>query len=164
VADQQDTPARMPVVEVGEQRAEPQHDVRPGLAARGPVVELAEPPPPAGLLRQAGFHPGRSEHVQDAELTVAQPLIDQDRCLPAAGLDGEFRGLACAQVGRGPDRRAPAVRVAREEPAQGQRLLPSSVRQSDIRIPGRDVDDMRAGLMSQRGGNVALAFTVPDQQ
>jgi hypothetical protein len=49
--------------------------IGPRLAAGWPVVELAEPVTAGGLGGQPRPYTARREQVEDAELTVAQPLI-----------------------------------------------------------------------------------------
>ncbi|KAL8988149.1 MAG: hypothetical protein Q9177_002729, partial [Variospora cf. flavescens] len=56
------------------QSAQPQQHVGPGLAARGPVVELAVPGPAGVLLGQPLAYTAPGEQVQHAQLAVAQPL------------------------------------------------------------------------------------------
>ena len=106
------TSTRVPgpvAVEVGQPAAQAQDHVGPGLPAGGPVVELALPAPPLGLLRVAGLHAGEGQSVQDAELAVAEPLVDTwlGSASPHA-LAGQAGGLLGPEVG-GAESGAPGV-------------------------------------------------------
>ena len=163
VAHQQDALAGVAAVEVGQQGAKPQCDVGPGLAARRTVVELAQPPPSFGFFGEPGLHARGGEHVQDPELAVAQPFIDEDRRRPAAGLHGQFRCLARPGVGEDQT----AVRSVLGNPASSRPRASACSRpvsgQLDVGVPGRNVDHVRPGLVGQRGGHVSLALAVPHQ-
>ncbi len=63
---------------------QPKDHVRPALAAWRTVVEFAEPATVRGLFREAVADAQGGEPVEDAELTLAEALVD-DRSGRAAG-------------------------------------------------------------------------------
>src|SRR3954453_2249410 len=108
-------------VQVQQEAADPEHDVRPGLASRGPVVELAQPLTPFGLQWEAAQDTLPGEHVEDTELAVAQPLVQQHRQVSTRAGQADLRGLLRPDVGGGPDGRRHTVGQQGLQ-AAGQRL------------------------------------------
>ena len=59
-----------------ERAAQPQDHVAPALSTGRAVVELAEQPAELGLMGMAALDAGTGEPVEDAELLLAQPFVD----------------------------------------------------------------------------------------
>ena len=76
VADDQHAPVAIMEVDGVEHRPQPQDHVGPALAAGRPVIEFAEPLAVRGFLREFVADAGRRQPVEDAELALAQPLVD----------------------------------------------------------------------------------------
>src|SRR4029078_10962632 len=76
VADDQHPTVAIMEVDRVEHRAKAQDHVGPALAARRPVVEFAEPAAVGRFLRELWGNAGIVQPVEDAELALAQPLVD----------------------------------------------------------------------------------------
>ena len=74
----------------GQQAADPQGDVRPALAARRPVVELAEQVAPLRLVRELLADAGAGHAVEEAEVALPQPFVGAHP--DAELLRGQLRG------------------------------------------------------------------------
>ena len=87
-----------------ERRAQPQDDVGPALPAGRAVVEFAHLSAMRRLARELLADTAPGEPVEDAELALAQALVEHGRLGPAGEpTGGAYRlgGLARADVGRG---------------------------------------------------------------
>src|SRR4051812_12012627 len=143
VADQQDPAPGVVGPHVAQQAAQPQDDVGPGLAARWPVVELAEPAAPLRLGGQPGPHAVPGEQVEHAEFAVAQPLVRDGPHIEAG--QGQLGGLPGAQVRRDDGHlRPPVGRLLAQPSVDGRRLAAPGVRQGYVRIALGDVDELDA--------------------
>ena len=164
VAHQHHAVAAAQRVQFAEHGPQPQRDVRPGFPARRPVVELAQPPPSFCFFGQPVLHAEAGEHVQNAQFAVAEPLVGADGHRPARRLDGDFGSLVGAHIGGGNhDVGTQLFGDIRQCAAQGLDLFPACGGQLDVGVAGGDVDHVRAGLLGGRGGHIALALAVPDQ-
>ncbi|OEI67427.1 hypothetical protein Cus16_2859 [Curtobacterium sp. ER1/6] len=152
-------------VDVGHHRAEPEHDVRPRLPARGPVVVLAEPLSAALLVRVAVAHALSGEQVEDTELPVAQPFVGTPRRLgQAAGLECDADRLLRASVGRHPQRDRDVVdTTVGELLPERPRLLLTEGAERDVGIAVVDLDDVRARGVRTGGGDVGGGLPVADE-
>ena len=167
VADDQHAPVAIMEVDRVEHRAQAQDHVGPALAARRPVIEFAEPAAVRGFLGKALADAERGQPVEDAELALAQPLVD-DRPRRAAGqralLADDLGRLPRADIGRGQDDLGPFVARQRGEPAAGRfGLLDAELGQRHVDVAHVDVDLVRAGLVGGVARDIALALPVPDQ-
>ena len=73
----------------GQQAADPQGDVGPALAARRPVVELAEQVAAAGLVGELLADAGAGHAVEGPEVALPQPLVGAHP--DAEALGGQLR-------------------------------------------------------------------------
>src|SRR5947209_3247815 len=150
-----------------EHRAKPEDDVGPALAARRPMVELPEPPAMRRFFGESVPDACGREAVEDAELALAQPLIDDRPRRPAgesALLADERRGLLCADIRRRKNDLRPVIARQRGEPAAGGlRLIDSEGRQRHVDVAQIDVDFVRAGLVGGVSRDIALALAMPHQ-
>src|SRR5207302_3586152 len=110
-----------------EHRAKAEDDVGPALAARRPMVEFPEPPAMRRFFGESVPDARGRQPVEDAELALAQPLID-DGSRRTAGeralLTDERRGLLGADVRRRKNDLRPVIAWQRGEPTPGRlRLL-----------------------------------------
>ena len=141
VADDQHAAAAVVQGDRVERAAQAQDDVAPALAAGRPVVELAEEAAELGLVGMMPLDAGAGEPVEDAELLLAQALVDDERVAlgaePACRLDELGRALR-PQIGRGQDDVRPFRGRQRGEPASERaRLLFPERRSTARRRPGR---------------------------
>src|SRR5690554_6750866 len=85
-----------------QQRAQPQDDVTPALAARRSVVEFAQQLAKLGLLRFDVADATGGEPIEDAKLLFPKALVAADALagLAAAMFPEDLRSLTRAHVGR----------------------------------------------------------------
>jgi hypothetical protein len=161
VADQQQPAARVVGAQFAQQRTQPQQHVGPGLAARRPVVELAEPGAARVLVGQPGPHAAAGVQIQHAQFAVAQPLVD-DRGDAEAG-QRELRGLPGPQVRRHDRHLRPLVAVQLAEPgADRLGLLAAGPGQRHVGIAFRDVDQFQPAGLGVLRDHVAGALAMTD--
>ena len=135
--------------EVGEQRPDPQHDVRPALPAGRLVVELADL---GATLRLVGVQVPDAlagEPVELPQVALTEPFVEQD--LDVDDAKGGLRGPGGAGVGRrDDDGRALVLGQRLEVRTQGVGLRLPRVGQLDVRVPLLQVEPV--GLLSPRLG------------
>jgi hypothetical protein len=98
---------------------QPQDHVAPALASRRAMVEFSEQLAELGLLRVALLDADARQAIEDAELLLPQPLVDEEFGVlgePARRLD-QRGGLARPDIGRGQDDFRPLAGVHRRKPA-----------------------------------------------
>ena len=144
------------VVQFAKHGAQPQHNVGPGLAAGRPVVELAQPAPAFGFVREPPLHALAGEHVQDAEFTVSEALVGADLDRPPGGFHCDLGRLT------GPNIRGGHHGVGPGSSSIDARALPSA---SDWSWPVRDsvTSASRAGtsITSAPAWLASVAATLP---
>ena len=121
-----------------------------------------------GFFREALADAERGQPVEDPELALAQPLVD-DRSRRTAGeralLADDLGGLLRADIGRGQDDLAAARRAAataNQRPAASA-CCDAELRQRHVDVAHVDVDLVRAGFIGRIARDIALALPVPDQ-
>ncbi len=167
VANDQHAPVAIMQVDRVEHRAKAQDHVRPALAARRPVIEFTQQPPVRGFLRELGADAGGGQPVENPELALAQPLVD-DRVRRAAGeragAADDLRGLLRPHVRRREDQLgAFLARQCGEPAASGVGLLAPEIGQGHVDVAARDVDLVRAGFVRRVARYVALTLPMPDE-
>ena len=147
-------------LEVAEERAEPERDIGPRLAAGWAVVELAEVPPSRELAGEPGLHPGVRQQVEHAEFPIPQPLVGEDH--PIAVLVAERAG---ERPSRPRVRRAPQrVELGESRPqpvAERPRLLETRRRELDVGVADVERDHLEALGLRSRGHHVARTLGMP---
>ena len=141
----------------------PQPHVAPALAARRPVVELADPGPGLGLVGEALRDAGVGEPVEDPELPLPQPLVDRRsrrRCPPP-----RRRARRCAGPARTATRARPSgARPARPATTPGPEpaARPARTARRPCRAPR--CRSPRTGALGRVPGDVPGALAVADDQ
>ena len=117
------------------ERAQPECDIRPRLATRRPVVELAQVAPTLGLVGVESRDTVRGEQIEDAELAVAKTLVDRDHRGRSAVAERDREGLAGAQV-RGDPEHLQSRTVLADPADRAPRPVPGRSRRAGRRRPG----------------------------
>ena len=119
------------------------------------------------FVREALADADAGQPVEDAELALAQPLVDDRPGRAAgerAGLADDLGGLARPHVGRGEDDLGPLVARQSGKPAAGRLgLAKAELGERHVDVADVDVDLVRAGLVGGVAGDIALALPVPHQ-
>ena len=151
-----------PCAQVVEQAAHPEHDVGPALAAGRLVVELAEPLAAGGLLGVPGADPETRQPVEDAEVALAQPFVEEHlrprpRIASVAVSAARRYGELSTTLGRR-DSSAPASHAptASAWSAAGRGQL-------DVGVAHVEVELLGLRLVRRVVGLVADALAVPDE-
>ena len=154
--------AVVPVAQVVEQAAHPEHHVGPALPAGRLVVELAEPLATGGLLGVPGADPETRQPVEDAEVPLAQPLVEEH--LLAAAPHRQRRRLGGTPVRRAQHDGGPPGLVRAGQP-RGQRvgLVPAGRRELDVGVAHVEVELLRVRRARRVVGLVADALAVTDE-
>ena len=127
------------------------------------MVELADPGPGLGLLREALRDAGVGEPVQRTELPLTQPLVADDLDVDVRVLDGELGGAPGSHVRRREhDRRAP-LRLGQPRP-EGPSLLLTELGQIHVHVAFRDLDLRDTGALGRVPGHVPGALSVAGDQ
>ena len=149
----------------GQDAAQPQDDVTPALAAGRTMIELAHPGARLRLIGKPLLDAHAREPVENAELLLAQPFIDDGAAvrLDSALVGDVGCGLASSQVGRGKDCGWPAVGAEAGEPsAKGGRLFVTEWAERNVDVALGDLDHRAAGRVGGVPGEIAGALTVAD--
>ena len=133
----------------------------PALAARWPVVELAEHGQRRRLLRVKLDDAGAGQPIEDAELALAQALVGRPR-MDVSQLPGDrLGGLA-----RAPERRVEhhlrPLLECREPRPECVRLFVPKVAQRHVDVAHVEVDPRHARRVRSLSGDVAGALPVTD--
>ena len=143
VGEHPDALAVVPVPQVVEQAAHAQHHVGPALPARRLVVELAEPRAAGGLLGMPGADPRAGQAVEDAEVALAQPLVEDhlDAAPPHRAL-GRLGGPAVRRAQH--DASAAGLVRARQPRADRVRLVAAGRGELHVGVPHVEVEPLGA--------------------
>jgi hypothetical protein len=140
----------------------PERHVGPRLAARWPVVELAELGAAPVLVGEPPADARGREPVEHAELAVPQALVGPHGHVDAGFREREVRGLPGAHVRRAPH---DVGRPVLAQPVRdGGRLLAPAVRERGVGVPGGELELVRAVLLGARRREVAEALAVAHQR
>src|SRR3954447_8366083 len=131
----------------GQEAPDPQRDVRPALAARRAVVELAQQVPAPRLVRVLLADPGAGHPIERPEVAFPEPLVG------AHGEADRLRGQLRRRQGpgeRGAEHRRGALvlRQVRHPPPECLRLGAAGLRQRHVGIA--DVELQPAGALFVR--------------
>ena len=127
-----------------ERGTEPERDVGPALAAGRPEPEAAELPAQRPVLGVAGLDAIAREAVEQAELLLAEALVEHDVLRRAAHGGDELGGACGAQVRRRDHDVGPLVGgQLREPPAQRAGLLLAARAQGHVDVAVREVELVR---------------------
>ena len=99
--------------------------------------------------------------VEDAELPLAQPLVDDHRHVETGRLEGDLGRLPGADVGRGPhDGRLLVRRLLRGPAAERRGLPPAELGQRHVDVAVGQVEPLEARGLGGVAGDVAGALAV----
>src|SRR3982751_5983078 len=89
-----------------EHRSQTENHVRPTLASRRAVVKFAQPASMRRFLRKTLTDAKRGQPVENAELALTEPFVDDGARWSVgerSGLADRLGGLSCAHIRRGED-------------------------------------------------------------
>jgi len=117
-----------------------------------------------GLLWKTLADPTSGQPIEDAELALAQALIDERSSWPAGKRSlpaDDPGGLLCPDIRRGKDDLWPLIARERGKPAAGgPGLLDTELGQGDVDVSHFDPDFVSAGLMRRVARDIPLALAV----
>ena len=147
--------------------AQAENDVAPALPSRRAVVELSEDAAELGLIGVDVLDSDGGEAVENAELFLAEALVDDERVgvvADSSRLYDETRCVPRTKIGRSENDVGSFFRGKRSKPvAERDRLLLSEVGERNVDVADRHVDHGMAGFERRIARDVARGFSVADE-